>query len=210
MSDPHGERSASIIALGGSLVLILLVIWMAHAPAGAGAIAWRAIAPPLDMPMHPWRWIVIHHSGFHSGDTAGIDASHVRDRGWEGIGYHFVIGNGQPMPRGRVEATWRWKQQYHGAHAGPGPQQAPYNQDGIGICVIGDYDHETMDPLVEERLVELCALLIEHVPGLTPARIIGHRDVPGKATDCPGRNVDIDRLRFLVTEELRSRGIPAR
>jgi N-acetyl-anhydromuramyl-L-alanine amidase AmpD len=210
MMDDGSERTARLFALLGSLALVCLALWVAKTPAGSDAIDWRAISPPLDMPIHPWRWIVIHHSGFHSGDTAGIDASHVKDRGWEGIGYHFVVGNGQPMPRGRVEATWRWKQQYHGAHAGSGAQQAPYNQDGIGICVIGDYDQDPLDPFVEQRLVELCALLITHAPGLSPGRIIGHRDVPGKATDCPGRHIDIERLRFLVTEELKRQGVTVR
>lgn len=203
----RAEGTAKALALLGAAGLLVLAAYVAHEPVASGRLEWRAIAPPMETPLHPWRWIVIHHSGTRSGDTASIDASHVRDRGWEGIGYHFVIGNGMPMPAGRVEATWRWKQQYHGAHAGAAPAQEPYNQDGIGICIIGDYDQQELDPLVEERLVQLCVLLILHDPGLSPARIIGHRDVPARATDCPGRNVDINRIRYQVREALRVQGV---
>ncbi len=200
------DGPAGVLALVSAGLLVLVAAWVAHAPVSSADLVWSAIAPPLETPIHPWRWIVIHHSGAHQGDTASIDSDHVRRRGWEGIGYHFVIGNGSPMPRGRVEATWRWKQQYRGAHAGPGPEQAPYNQDGIGICVIGNYDQDELDPQVERRLVQLCVLLIRHAPGLSPSRILGHRDVPGKVTDCPGAHLDIERIRFLVHEELRLSG----
>lgn len=203
----HGARVLALLATLGSACLI---IWLLRTPAGDDQLEWRAVAPPLETPMHPWRWIVIHHSAYRSGDTSTIDAAHVKDRGWEGIGYHFVIGNGRPMPRGRVDATWRWKQQYHGAHAGAGPSQSPYNQDGIGICIIGDYDKDALDPYVRERVVELCALLIEHVPTLSSTRIIGHRDVPGKETACPGSHVDINSVRFQVREALVRRGGAAR
>ncbi len=204
------DRGARVLALLASLGFTCLIFWLLHTPAGDERVEWRSIAPPIETPMHSWRWIVIHHSAYRSGDTSTIDAAHVKDRGWDGIGYHFVIGNGRPMPRGRVDATWRWKQQYHGAHAGSGPSQSPYNQDGIGICVIGNYDDDQLDPYVQARLIELCALLVEHVPTLSSTRIIGHRDVPGKETACPGSHVDINRVRFLVREELLRRGVEAR
>jgi N-acetyl-anhydromuramyl-L-alanine amidase AmpD len=204
------ERAAQVLAVLAALGCALLIVRISRTPESAERIDWHAIAPPLDTPMHPWRWIVIHHSGARNGDTASIDASHVQERHWEGIGYHFVIGNGHPMPLGRVDATWRWKQQYHGAHAGSAPEQSEYNSDGIGICLVGDYDEDEPDPYLEHRLVELCAQLIAHIPSLGIARIIGHRDVPGKVTDCPGRHTDINRLRFLVREEMARQGVDAR
>ena len=41
-------------------------------------------------------------------------------------------------------------------------------------------------------------------------RVIGHRDVPGKATVCPGRSVDLERLRYLVREEMVARHFTVR
>lgn len=201
------ERAARVLAVAATLGIALLIAHQLRTPSHDERVEWVAITPPLDTPIHPWQWIVIHHSGYRSGDTASIDASHVHDRKWDGIGYHFVVGNGSPMPRGRVDATWRWKAQQHGAHAGSGAQQSAYNRDGIGICLIGNYDEQTLDAVVERRLTELCAVLVERCPALSPSRIVGHRDVPGKETACPGRAIDIGRLRFQVRDELRRRGV---
>src|ERR1043166_2961437 len=44
-------------------------------------------------PARPWRWIVIHHSATSAGGMAMFDREH-KAKGWDGVGYHFVIGNG--------------------------------------------------------------------------------------------------------------------
>src|SRR4051812_248280 len=41
-------------------------------------------------PARPWRWIVIHHSASPSGSMAIFDKEH-KAKGWDGVGYHFVI-----------------------------------------------------------------------------------------------------------------------
>jgi N-acetyl-anhydromuramyl-L-alanine amidase AmpD len=140
----------------------------------------------------PWRWLVIHHSATAAGSVAAFDRGH-RERGWDGVGYHFVIGNGHGMPLGEIRATARWLDQAAGAHAG----QAEYNADGIGICLIGDYDTAPPDPLVLERLAWLCAVLLRR-HDLPPSALIGHDQVPGKATRCPGRHFDLAALRRRV------------
>jgi hypothetical protein len=204
-----GERAwrlaLAALLLGGGAI----VAWLAVRSDGSIAapdppgVTWEAIAPDPAAGLRPWRWIVLHHSGARRGDATSIDHEHQRGRGWEGIGYHFVIGNGQPMARGRIEATFRWRGQREGAHAGGDDAQRPYNQEGIGVCVIGDYRGGALDRRVEERLAALCALLIGRCPGLSPERIIGHREVPGKRTACPG-DIDLARLRALVAERLRA------
>src|SRR3954454_23857013 len=48
------------------------------------------------MPREPsdrWQCIVIHHSGGVSGGAMKFDDWH-RTKGWDELGYHFVIGNG--------------------------------------------------------------------------------------------------------------------
>jgi hypothetical protein len=209
---PPLDRSTRWFAVLAVLVLIgVLVVVVWRRPAGdPQPLTWAAIAPPAATAIHPWRFIVIHHSASRGGSAQAIDRDHVSQNGWDGIGYHFVIGNGVDMPLGRIEATFRWRSQTHGAHAGAQPAQKPYNADGLGICLIGNYDHLPLDPLVERRLVELCAHLIDRVPTLAVGRIIGHRDVPGKATACPGRAVDLERVRFLVRQELQRRGMTVR
>ena len=206
------EPATRRILLFAIIALLAALVWtlVRPPPQVEDVLAWSDVAPPATTPIHPWRWIVIHHSASRRSSSEEIDREHQEVRGWDGIGYHFVIGNGTDMPLGRIDATYRWETQTHGAHAGPNPLQAPYNADGIGICLIGNFDIEPFNAFQEKRLVELCALLISNIPTLSVSRIIGHRDVPGKATACPGRNVDIDRLRFLVREELLARHLTVR
>ncbi len=209
---PPPEFGLRIIAVIVVIILIGILTWTVSRPMGIQAepLVWESIAPPQSTPIHPWRWIVIHHSASRRGNAQIIDNEHLNQRGWDGIGYHFVIGNGIDMPQGRIEGTFRWRLQQHGAHAGPKPEQKPYNQDGIGICVIGHYDQEKLSPLIEARLVELCAQLIDHTPTLSVGRIIGHKDVPGKVTACPGQAIDLERIRYLVRQELQRRGMTVR
>ncbi|NRA40011.1 MAG: N-acetylmuramoyl-L-alanine amidase, partial [Planctomycetes bacterium] len=95
---------------------------------------------PKKKPLTMWKYIVIHHSGTAKGSPSGIDRHHREENGWDGIGYHFVIGNGRGMRNGRIEYTFRWDQQREGAHAGG--KDKTYNQQGIGICIIGNFDEQ--------------------------------------------------------------------
>ena len=195
------------LALGlSAAALLALVAWLAwqvlRGPQrDREPITWQELAPQPDVVMRPWNAIVIHHTATRHDTTASIDRGH-RKRGWDGIGYHFVIGNGQEMAEGQIDPTFRWWKQREGAHAGSSPLSKPLNEAGIGICLVGNFELDQPGDWQVERLVELCCVLMRNLPGLTPARIIGHRDVPGKDTDCPGRNLDVERIRFLVRQRL--------
>jgi len=211
-SGPQGDRTTWVVA---SLALIAAggLLWAVTRPTVAPPPPppqWSEIAPPADSALRPWRWIVIHHSATPGGTAQGIDRYHEKVQRWDGIGYHFVIGNGQPMPLGRIEATFRWRSQQHGAHAGARTEQRPYNLDGIGICVIGDFDKTAVDPRLERRLAELCALLVEHVPTLTTASVVGHNQVPGKETACPGAKLSVEAIVAQTRMLLAQRGLPGR
>jgi N-acetyl-anhydromuramyl-L-alanine amidase AmpD len=189
------EHPAWLLTLAALVTAGAVIVAMLPRPSKPlPPLQWSDFAP--SDPQREWKWIVIHHSGSDHGNTRSIDAEHEKNRGWEGIGYHFVIGNGAPMALGRIEATFRWRLQRHGAHAGV----ERYNHEGIGICVIGDYDHEPLDPFVEQRLVELCALLIRHMPSFSADDILGHNAV--KDTHCPGALVDVEHIRELVRARL--------
>src|SRR5579863_9129173 len=52
------------------------------------------------LPPHPsdrWQCIVIHHSASDVGGAERFDRWH-RAKGWDELGYHFVIGNGTDTP----------------------------------------------------------------------------------------------------------------
>ena len=139
--------------------------------------------PPVSS--HDWKYIVLHHSASEGGSVDTIDALHQSRRDqfgnpWQGIGYHFVIGNGQGMPDGQVKATFRWNEQLHGAHA----RSRLHNRHGIGICLIGNFDVASPTPRQMAALGELCQFLAARY-NLPAKRVLRHLDIA--ATRCPGR-----------------------
>jgi hypothetical protein len=171
-----------------SLRIAVLILSLVGAPsalapaddAPASANGWQ---PPV--PAREWRFILVHHSATEAGSVEGIDAVHrqrldANGNPWRGIGYHFVIGNGHGMEDGAVESTFRWQEQLAGAHAGIWE----YNSQGIGICLIGNFE-ET--PPTEAQLAAMYALIdwLKTEYSLPADALIRHQDV--RATACPGR-----------------------
>lgn len=135
-------------------------------------------------PTHRWTHIVIHHTATAKGNAHHIDAMH-HDRGfWNGLGYHFLIGNGTDGKwDGQIEVGPRWIKQMDGAHA----NKDGMNQRGIGISLVGNFSEDYVSDRELEALVHLVKTLQNyyHIP---KENVIGHRDVPGKSTECPGNN----------------------
>jgi hypothetical protein len=137
----------------------------------------------LDAPLtRHWKYIVIHHSASDSGNEAIFDREH-KGRGWLGVGYDFVIDNGEGGPDGRVETTFRWEQQQDGAHAG----NEEYNKFGVGICLVGNFDNDYPTARQMDSLVGLINYLQDrcHIP---TEDILGHCHVRIGGTHCPGKN----------------------
>lgn len=132
-----------------------------------------------------WVYVVIHHSATESGSVESIHNSHKLRKDqqglpWLGIGYHFVIGNGSGMQDGKVEATFRWKQQLHGAHSG----SAVHNANGIGVCLIGNFEERKPTKKQLAAISNLVSKLARKYK--IPSRlVIGHNTV--KPTACPGK-----------------------
>lgn len=132
-----------------------------------------------------WKHIVIHHTASSGGSVETIHAAHLNKKdkngvSWKGIGYHFVIGNGTGMSDGEIESTFRWKQQMQGAHAG----NEEYNQRGIGICLVGNFEDHRPSPAQLAAVKQLVGVLKKEYK-IKSSQVVGHRDV--KATACPGK-----------------------
>lgn len=145
-------------------------------------------AAPEEPERTPWRYIVIHHSASNSGNAAAFSKMHQR-KGWDSLAYHFVIDNGKGGPDGRLEVGSRWWQQKHGAHAGRiGPEEDDernaYNEFGIGICLVGNFQHRTPTSAQMDTLVKLVTKLRDRY-GMPEDAIMGHRHV--RSTACPGQ-----------------------
>ena len=130
-----------------------------------------------------WRYIVIHHSATDRGNAASFDRSH-RQRGWDELGYHFVIDNGDGGADGRIEVGSRWKKQKWGAHIGGTPNNE-YNNHGIGICLVGDFRNK-MPSRAQIASLERLVRQLASKYRIDPDNVIGHRDGPNAATVCPG------------------------
>ena len=140
-----------------------------------------------------WRHIVIHHSASPTGSAASFDRAH-REKGWDGLGYHFVIGNGSGSGDGQVEVGYRWTKQMQGAHAG----NYEYNQHGIGICLVGDFEHGGPPSPQQMHSLRTLVAFLQARANIPPNEIIGHGNVPGRNTECPGRNLDMANFRASV------------
>lgn len=142
--------------------------------------------PRPNIPLYPttrWTHIVIHHTVTDQGSAYTINGLH-QQRGWEnGMGYHFLIDNGtRGKALGQIEVGPRWIKQMDGAHTKAGD----YNQKGIGIAVVGDYSQSGLPDKMFDNLVFLTVTL-QKFYNIPDQNVVGHRNVPGAATECPGK-----------------------
>ena len=168
-------------------------------PAVQGKSTARTNVPAAWVPLasadkRKWNWIVIHHSAGPTGSAAAFDKYHREVNKWDELGYHFVIGNGSGSGDGQIEVGPRWPRQKHGAHAKTPDNQ--YNDHGIGICLVGNFDVTRPTAKQMQSLARLTAYLADTY-GVSQRNIIGHK-MTGKQTDCPGKNMDIATIRAAV------------
>jgi N-acetylmuramoyl-L-alanine amidase len=121
--------------------------------------------------------IVIHCSAEPHGRptrAADIERWH-RARGWRAIGYHYVIPVDGVVAHGRPVAQ-------------PGAHVAGHNAHSIAICLVGGLDPQTWRPSDDYAPAQWRALedLVRTLHARHyPVEVLGHRDFPGVAKDCP-------------------------
>jgi len=135
-------------------------------------------------PSKKWKYIIIHHSATEGGSSLQFHEHHL-SKGWDqGVGYHFVIDNGASGKQdGQIETTPRWLKQQDGAHC----KASDMNTKAIGICLVGNFNHDQVSCKQMNSLVLLLNQLKRYYR-IPSSRILGHRDVPGSHTECPGNN----------------------
>ena len=115
--------------------------------------------------------LILHHSGTTTCTPDGVHSSHVGN-GWAGIGYHYLVRKDGTIYRGRPEDTV-------GAHA------YGANSHSIGVCFEGNYQVEPSMPAAQLAAGQALVADIKRRWGIT--KVIGHKDVAGSTTDCPGK-----------------------
>ena len=133
----------------------------------------------MDIKMRKINEIIVHCSATAEGrdyTVEDIDRWH-KSRGWQCIGYHYVIYRDGSVHTGRPVTQI-------GAHC------TGHNANSIGVCYIGGCaadgktPKDTRTPQQREALRRLVAALQKQYPGAT---VHGHREFAAKA--CPSFDV---------------------
>lgn len=119
--------------------------------------------------------IIIHNADAKKCSAQDIHRWH-KERGWAGIGYHFLVKKDGTIERGRPENAI-------GAHA------SGCNSDSIGVCFEGAFMTERMGQTQINAGRELISYL-KNKYGIT--KIQRHKDV--NPTNCPGDNFPFDAI----------------
>lgn len=123
--------------------------------------------------------VFIHHTAMNecfsqdecASEMRTIQNFHMDTRGWDDIGYNFLIGEDGQAYEGRA-----WDR--IGAHT------YGWNDVAVAFSIMGDYSHK----LPNEEALDAVQAMIEcgiQLGKITPDyKMYGHRDV--RATECPG------------------------
>ena len=157
---------------------------------------WGAEDPKGSYSYHPYfDKLTLHHAACCSADDLEegktqvywIQDFHQNGRGWNDIGYHFLVDRAGNIYQGRPETVI-------GAHVGGA------NTGNIGVCLLGCYHppeascFQTITPESRQSIVELFSW-VSDTYGQSPSVLLGHRDYFG-TTACPGDNIWIELPRF--------------
>ena len=121
------------------------------------------------------KFLIIHHTHTPRKTTPFINIKNYHmSKGWSDIGYHFFITNDGRIWKGRpVTIT--------GRHA----KDSRMNYKSLGICVAGNFDIEEPSKLQLKSLIKIIRTLQQDYK-IKDKNIIGHREVKGSFTTCPG------------------------
>src|SRR5262249_31675440 len=110
-------------------------------------------------------------------------------------------GNGTNSGNGQVEPSARWPIQKWGAHAKTPDNQ--FNDYGIGICLVGNFDVDRPTAAQIQSLNRLVAYLMKTY-NIPANHVLGHRET--KPTDCPGRNFSVVAVRKAAAQMIAEAG----
>jgi hypothetical protein len=147
----------------------------------------------LDRPIDRDRWsgIVIHHLGEPFGTAESVHRRHL-GWGYQGLGYHFLLGNGNGLGDGEVHVGYRWNQQLPGAHV-VGSGGAHHNEHSIGICLVGNGQRRAFSDRQMKHLVRLIQRLQQEL-GIPAEQIHLHSSVATGQLS-PGRHFPVAEFR---------------
>lgn len=135
--------------------------------------------------------LAVHHTvGPRDQSWKAIADTHIRDRGFAGIGYHIGIRQGTVSYLGDVSqgrACCR-----------------DMNHRVLCVSVTGNYETMALDPADAKALKRVTAVIQRWAQSSVGRRLqmLGHKEVPLQATACPGRNLLAEVHRIAALPDL--------
>lgn len=129
------------------------------------------------------KFIVVHHSQRDVDSPKHIKKRHLQ-RGWEDIGYHYLIEKNGKISKGRSK-------KYIGAHV------KGHNKNSLSICLIGNLDESLPTRKQLEKLIRFLRKLSKKYK-ISIENILGHREFPDVTKTCPGNLVKMNLIRKAV------------
>lgn len=134
-------------------------------------------------PMNGVSRITVHHEGWKpvwftdQASTAArleqIRSTHVNNRGWGDVGYHYIIDRAGRLWQGRDV-------RYQGAHV------SGHNEHNLGVMVLGNFEEQSPSDAQIQTLISTLRTLM-HTYRVPKSRVYTHREL--MPTACPGRNL---------------------
>jgi hypothetical protein len=142
--------------------------------------------------------IFTHHSASNFGSAKLIDLWH-KERGYTGIGYHYVVLNGFPTSESYKNKIFN-NELLGFIDKGRdlneiGSHVAGHNKDSIGVCLV----HDNM-PYIETQLesYRMLAATLANYFKVPIENIKGHYEVDKNKPLCP--SLDMDKERKIIAE----------
>ena len=123
------------------------------------------------------KYIIIHCTAtaeFKDFKAKDVDKWH-KQRGWDCIGYHYIIDLDGTIEKGRPETKV-------GAHC------KGFNDCSIGVCYVGGLasDNKTpKDTRTNAQKASLLKLIKQLKAKYQNAKVVGHKDMPNVHKACP-------------------------
>ena len=126
-------------------------------------------------------FVVLHHTEAMRVITwASVAAYHVNTQGWPGIAYHIGVreAGGRCVVNLLNHPETR---SYHSHTEG--------NDHGLAVCVAGKFDVDTLSTAERDTLQRVVAVARRWATWRQSLPVLGHGEVPGNETDCPGEHL---------------------
>lgn len=140
------------------------------------------------------RYIAIHHTASSPRESAEAIHNFHLSKGWSGIGYHYIArpyagGDGLYIMEKVRPVLWV-----------PACVKG-YNTQSVCVALAGNYSEQVPN----EEFLRRVAMFVAFLASLLEVRVenvLGHREFPGQATECPGKYIDMREFRQHVAQKI--------